>query len=85
MFKEVPQKLLEVGRVLGKVLLHDLVLRRLLPVQLLLGVHVLLHAAGGELAAGDAPVLEVRHEGEGAGVGADVEAACVRLRHVPAM
>ena len=46
--KQVPQELLQPGAIGLEVLLHDFLHRRLLPLKLLLGVHVLLHAAGGE-------------------------------------
>ena len=73
--KQVPQELLHPGALGLKVLLHDFLHGRLLPLELLLGVHVLLHAAGGEVRDGDAPVLEVTHKCEGARVTAYVEAA----------
>lgn len=75
MLKQVPEELLHPRAVRLEVLLHDLLDGRLLPLELLLGVHVLLHAAGGEVGDRDAPVLEVRDKCEGARVRADVEAA----------
>ncbi len=75
MLKQIPKKLLHPWTLGLEVLLHDLLDGRLLPLQLLLGVHVLLHAAGGEVRDGDAPVLEVRDKCERARVRADVEAA----------
>ena len=75
MFKQIPEKLLHLRGVRLEVLLHDLLHGRLLPLELLLGVHILLHAAGGQVGDGDAPVLEIRDKCEGARVGADVEAS----------